>query len=233
MRRSERHHALLDVLRANAERPVSVPRLADRFGVSTRTIERDVLALQDAGVPLYAVPGRTGGYAIRRDYSLPPLAFTSAEATAVVAGLSVMMGSPFADEARLALDKVLAVMPPERRQHSRALAARVAARAPEGPTDPGIAEVVRSVLDEPRVVVLEYVSHESGERTRREVEPLGLITVRNGWILVGWCRLRHGVRGFRTDRILAINSTDEVPPMRTPDPLVEDLSRWDFRGVDR
>ncbi|MDN5687703.1 MAG: YafY family transcriptional regulator [Brachybacterium sp.] len=233
MRRSERHHALLDVLRANAERPVSVPRLAARFEVSTRTIERDVRALQEAGVPLYAVPGRTGGYAIRRDYSLPPLAFTPAETTAVAAGLSVMMGSPFAEHASRAMDKVLGSMPPERRQRSRALAARVAAMAPEGPTDQRIADVVRSVLDDPRVVVLEYARPETGERTRRAVEPLGLITVRGGWILVGWCRLRGGVRGFRTDRILEITSTQEVPPERDPDPLGEDLSRWDFRGVDR
>ncbi|GAA1487888.1 helix-turn-helix transcriptional regulator [Brachybacterium sacelli] len=233
MRRSERHHALLDVLRANAERPVSVPRLAARFAVSTRTVERDLRALQDAGVPLYAMPGRTGGYAIRRDYSLPPLAFTPAEATAVAAGLSVMMGSPFAEDAHRALDKVLAAMPPERRERARGLAVRVAAMAPEAPTEPDIAEVVREVLDRPRVVELEYSSHETGECTRRTVEPLGLITVRGGWILVGWCRLREGVRGFRTDRILAIERTDEVPPERSPDPLAADLSRWDFRGLDR
>ena len=233
MRRSERHHALLDVLRANAERPVSVPRLAARFEVSTRTIERDVHALQEAGVPLYAVAGRTGGYAIRRDYSLPPLALTPPEAMAVTAGLSVMMGSPFAEDASRAMDKVLGAMPPARRRRSRALAARVAAMAPEGPTDQHIAEVLRAVLERPRVVELDYARPGTGERTRRSVEPLGLITVRGGWILVGWCRLRGGVRGFRTDCILEIARTDEVPPQRDPDPLEEDLSRWDFRGVDR
>lgn len=233
MRRSERHHAILDVLRANAERPISVPRLAERFTVSTRTIERDLRALQESGVPIYAETGRHGGYAIRRDYSLPPLAFTPAEATAVAAGLSVMMGSPFAEDSRRAMDKVLGAMPPEQRARAGALAARVASMAPEEPTDPGVAVTVREVLEKPRVVELEYASHETEERTRRAVEPLGMITVGGGWILVGWCRLRDGVRGFRTDRILAIEMTDEVPPHRTPDPLDADLSRWDFRGYDR
>ncbi|WP_193105758.1 YafY family protein [Brachybacterium sp. FME24] len=233
MRRSERHHAILDVLRAHAERPISVPRLAERFTVSTRTIERDVRALQESGVPIYAETGRRGGYAIRRDYSLPPLAFTPAEATVVAAGLSVMMGSPFAEDSRRAMDKVLGAMPPEQRGRAGALAARVASMAPAEPTDPGIAATVREVLEQPRVVELEYASHETGERTRRAVEPLGMITVGGGWILVGWCRLRDGVRGFRTDRILAIEQTDEVPTPRTPDPLAADLSRWDFRGHDR
>lgn len=233
MRRSQRHHAVLDVLRANAERPFSVPRLAERFAVSTRTIERDLRALQEAGVPIYAVAGRHGGYAVRRDYSLPPLAFAPREATAVVAGLSVMTASPFAEDSRRAMDKVLAAMPPEQRDRARSLATRVATMAPERSTDPEIAEVVRSVLDEPHVVELEYCSHESSERTRRTVEPLGLITVRGGWILVGWCRLRDGVRGFLIDRILGIHATDEVPPERTPDPFDADLSRWDFRGYER
>lgn len=233
MRRSERHHALLDVLRANAERPVSVPRLAERFAVSARTIERDLAALQSAGVPLYAEPGRCGGYAIRRDYSLPPLAFTLAEASAVTAGLSIMMGSPFAGEAQQALDKVLGAMPPDRRRRARALAGRVAAQAPETLTAPSIAQVVREVVEDRRVVEIEYLARDTEEPTRRAVEPLGLITVRGAWILVGWCRLRDAVRGFRTDRILAILATPEVPPERTPDPLIADLARWDFRGVDR
>ncbi|MGP9680810.1 helix-turn-helix transcriptional regulator [Brachybacterium sp. AOP3-A1-3] len=233
MRRSERHHALLDVLRANAERPVPVPRLAERFAVSTRTIERDLAALQASGVPIYAEPGRRGGYAIRRDYSLPPLAFTLAEATAVTAGLSVMMGSPFAGDAQRAMDKVLGAMPPERRQRARALAGRVAAQAPEQPTADAISQVVRDVVEDRRVVEIEYLSSGTEKPIHRMVEPLGLITVRGGWILVGWCRLRDGVRGFRTDRIHSIRATSEIPPERSPDPLAADLSRWDFRGVDR
>lgn len=233
MRRSERHHAIVDVLRANAERPFAVPRLAECFDVSTRTIERDLAALQSSGVPIYAQPGRQGGYAIRRDYSLPPLAFTLAEATTVTAGLSVMMGSPFAGDAQQAMDKVLGAMPPERRRRARALAGRVAAQAPEQPTADAIAQVVRDVVEDRRVVELEYLARDTELPTRRVVEPLGLITVRGGWILVGWCRLREAVRGFRTDRIRSITATSEISPERDPDPLAADLARWDFRGLDR
>ncbi|MGP9538044.1 helix-turn-helix transcriptional regulator [Brachybacterium sp. AOP43-C2-M15] len=143
------------------------------------------------------------------------------------------MGSPFAEDARRAMDKVLVAMPPERRDRARSLAARVATMAPEGPTDPDVAAAVREALDAPRVLELECSSHEPGEHTRPAVEPLGLITVRGGWILVGWCRLRGGVRGFLTDRILSLRITEEGPPRRRPDPLEQDLSRWDFRGHER
>ncbi|WP_040156154.1 helix-turn-helix transcriptional regulator [Mobilicoccus massiliensis] len=228
MKRSERQHALVDLLRANAEHPVSVSRLAARFEVSTRTIERDIRALQEAGVPIYGREGRAGGYAIGRDYSLPPLGLTLDEAMAVLGGLTVMSGSPFAPHARTAMDKVIAVLPADRREASRALATRVASLAPEQPTTDEVAAVVRDVVVEPRVVELVYVSPATGERTERAVEPLGLIDVRGNWILIGWCRLRGAVRGFRTDAVESIRRTEEVPPIRDSDPLADDLSRWEF-----
>jgi predicted DNA-binding transcriptional regulator YafY len=46
---------------------------AERFGVSSSTIERDLRSLQDASVPLYATAGRRGGYAILPDFALPPV----------------------------------------------------------------------------------------------------------------------------------------------------------------
>lgn len=233
LRRSDRQHALVDVLRAAAERPVSVSRLARRFDVSARTIERDVRALQDGGVPIYGEPGRTGGYAICRDYSLPPLALTPEEALAAVAGLGLMTGSPFADAALSARDKILGTVPGELRERSRSLASRVAMLAPEEPTRDEVSETVRRVLLNPEVVRLRYRAPGSGEVTDRDVEPLGLIHVRANWILVGWCRLREAVRGFRTDGIEEIHRTGEPVPMRDPDPLEEDLARWDFLGMDR
>jgi predicted DNA-binding transcriptional regulator YafY len=228
VKRSDRHRALVDLLRARAEQPISVPRLADRFEVSTRTIERDIRALQEAGVPIYGVPGCTGGFAIGRDFSLPPLAITPAEALAVLAGLGVMDGSPLARDAVRVRDKVLAAMSPQQRAQGRAFAARVALMAPDRPTEDEVARVVREVLVEPRVVELAYCDPRTGACTERSVEPLGMILVRGNWILVGWCRLRGGVRGFRTDGITAIRHTSERPPVRDPDPLVSDLSRWDF-----
>ncbi len=71
VKRAERQYALVDLLRA-ARRPVSAARLAREFGVSTRTVERDIASLQVAGVPLYADHGVAGGYSILREYSLPP-----------------------------------------------------------------------------------------------------------------------------------------------------------------
>ena len=64
MNRTDRLYALVEELRAVAPRPRSARQLAERYEVSARTIERDILALQESGVPIYAETGRRGGYAI-------------------------------------------------------------------------------------------------------------------------------------------------------------------------
>jgi len=58
--RTDRLYALVEELRATAPRSRGAGRLAARFEVSIRTIQRDVLALQDAGVPIWATPGPGG-----------------------------------------------------------------------------------------------------------------------------------------------------------------------------
>jgi biotin operon repressor len=71
-------------------RCTSTSALAERFGVSSRTIERDLRSLQDAGVPLYATAGGRGGYAILPDFALPPVRLSAQEATACLAALALM-----------------------------------------------------------------------------------------------------------------------------------------------
>ena len=83
MNRTDRLYAIVEELRAVAPRPRSGRWLALRFEVSTRTVERDIAALQQAGVPVYAEPGRTGGYVLDRATTLPPVNVTPAEAVAI------------------------------------------------------------------------------------------------------------------------------------------------------
>jgi predicted DNA-binding transcriptional regulator YafY len=109
--RTDRLYALVEDLRASAPRPRSARQLAARYEVSPRTIERDILALQESGVPVYAEPGRRGGYAIDKTMTLPPVNFTAAEMVAIAVALARDERTPFAAATRSALRKVLAVAP--------------------------------------------------------------------------------------------------------------------------
>src|SRR5688572_15213633 len=84
MRRTERLFALAEYLRGRRT-GVTAETLAERFGVTIRTIYRDLDALREASMPLAAERGRGGGYALDKSYSLPPVNFTAREAALLVA----------------------------------------------------------------------------------------------------------------------------------------------------
>src|SRR3954454_1772708 len=110
MNRTDRLYALVEELRARAPRTMRAAELAARFEVSTRTIERDLLALQEAGVPIWAQPGPGGGYSLNVDTTLPPLNLTPAEAAAIATALAATRAMPFATAGRSALHKLAGVM---------------------------------------------------------------------------------------------------------------------------
>jgi predicted DNA-binding transcriptional regulator YafY len=108
--RTDRLYALVEELRAVAPRLRRSAQLAARFEVSVRTIERDLLALQVAGVPIWAQPGPGGGYAVDPAHTLPPVNFTAAEATAIATALATPGATPLPQAARTALQKLVAAM---------------------------------------------------------------------------------------------------------------------------
>lgn len=122
---TDRLYALVEELRAVAPRPRSTRWLAEKFDVSPRTIERDLSALQQSGVPTWAEPGRTGGYCLDAAHTLAPLGFTVDEALAVMIGLGALATSPFRDAATSALRKVVAVTDGRLLKETAELATRV------------------------------------------------------------------------------------------------------------
>jgi predicted DNA-binding transcriptional regulator YafY len=135
--RTDRLYALVEDLRVVAPRPRSARQLAGRYEVSTRTIERDILALQEAGVPIYAVAGRCGGYVIDKALTLPPVNFTAAEMVAMAVSLARVEPAPFASSLRSALRKVLAVAPAAQTAEAAQLMDRVRLIGTNGPGSAG------------------------------------------------------------------------------------------------
>src|SRR5689334_3705708 len=108
MQRTPRLFALAEYLRGRRT-GVTAEALAERFGVTVRTIYRDLDALRDASMPLAAERGRGGGYALDRSYSLPPVNFTAREAALLVAlgrYAIEMRLLPFTETLESGLDKV-------------------------------------------------------------------------------------------------------------------------------
>jgi predicted DNA-binding transcriptional regulator YafY len=210
MNRLDRLYALVEELRAAGPPGRSAPRLAERFEVSVRTIERDILALQEAGVPISAQLGRRGGYVLDRSMTLPPLNFTPAEAVAMAVGLRRLDDTPWARDARTALLKVVAAMPAGAASRARTLADGVRLLVqPLSAPDQAIADAIVRAVEEATPIEIDYL--DVGARsTVRVVEPHHVVLGPNGSYVTGWCRLRHDERVFRIDRIHSVQPLDGV-----------------------
>lgn len=221
MNRTDRLYAIVEELRAVAPRPMSATRMAERFEVSVRTIERDILALQEAGVPVWAERGRNGGYAIDTRTTLPPLNLDADEALAVMIALAAMPPAPFTAAGRRARQKVLAVMRPGDADAARTLARRMRLRSRAvDATPPAVVDAVEQAVRGRRVVHLAYADAD-GALTERDVEVHGVHLSADDAYIVGWCRLRDDGRVFRLDRIRSISLTAEVAPIRDLDAVLD------------
>ncbi|WP_331734987.1 WYL domain-containing protein (plasmid) [Streptomyces sp. NBC_00597] len=207
MNRTARLYALVEELRAAAPRQLTVAELAARFEVSTRTVQRDLQVLMEAGVPVRSAPGRGGGWSIDPAMTLPPVRFTVEEAWALAVALAAADArTPYAGAARTAAQKVAASMTGPASAAAGDLAARIVALPP--PSHSAVRAAVEQALATHTVLRLSYVDA-AGREGDRTVEPAGLLTAGGRWYLIAWCRMRRAGRGFRLDRITAATPTTE------------------------
>jgi predicted DNA-binding transcriptional regulator YafY len=187
--------------------------LAQRFGVSRRTIYRDMSALSESGVPIVSLPGE--GYELMEGFSLPPLAFTPEEASALFLGgrlLTEHATGRLGMDAAQALEKLAAILPAPTRAWVERLTAIVGfiASRPRFDLDDSRLALLQDAIAERRVVHLRYHSRSRDEATERDVEPVRLHYNDGVWYVTGYCRLRTGSRDFRLERIEELAVLDEV-----------------------
>lgn len=198
--------------------------LADRLGVSARTVRRDVDQLRRLGYVVDSVPGAAGGYQLVAGGQMPMLALDPDEALALVVGLSAAVNSGVADLAEpsvSALTKVLQVLPSELRQRSEALrAVTVAPRLTENQSRVPAAvlgTVAQACRDSVRLR-FGYTAR-TGVASDRSVEPYRLVNLGIRWYLLAYDMDRTDWRTFRVDRM-----ADPTPARNTftPRPLPTD-----------
>ncbi len=208
MNRTDRLYAIREELRRADGRGRTATELAERFETSTRTIKRDISALQQAGLPVWATPGPGGGYVVDASATLPPVNFTTAEATAVAVALSVHSAGPYAVAGREALAKIMDSLGPEQRDAVHALAGRIWIRESHAEPNKTVKQIEQGVTDS-LVVTIDYLDAQ-GAISRRQIEPHLLARTRGTWYAVAWCRLRNAPRWFRLDRIMSARLTRQT-----------------------
>ncbi|MDN0195897.1 YafY family protein [Streptomyces sp. S.PNR 29] len=223
---------LLSLLQAHRE--WSGTELAERLGVSPRTVRRDVDRLRELGYPVNASPGTGGGYQLGAGAELPPLLLDDDEAVAVAVGLrtAAWQGIEGIGETSVrALAKLEQVLPNRLRRRVSALNAFTVPMlrvAQPSAVDPAVLTELAHLCRDAERLRFEYRGHD-GATTRRTVEPHRLVCSERRWYLVAWDLDREDWRTFRVDRV-----TPKPPhgPRFVPrEPPAEDLAAYVSQGV--
>ncbi|MFJ6079777.1 helix-turn-helix transcriptional regulator [Streptomyces sp. NPDC092369] len=211
---------LLSLLQNSRAWPGS--ELAERLGVSGRTVRNDIDRLRDLGYPVDATRGTTGGYRLGAGAAMPPLLLDDEEAVAVTIALrTAAQGAvPGTEETSLrALAKLEQVLPSRLRRRVRTLQAYTVAVPADRPAPTVSADVLTTVVsacrDQERLR-FDYLDH-AGSATRRVVEPYRAVNWGRRWYLVAWDVEREDWRTFRIDRIQPRTPTGpRFTPRRPP-----------------
>lgn len=181
--------------------------LAEKLGVSLRTIHRYFGMLDDMGIPVYSERGPYGGFSLVRGYKMPPLVFTLEEAVAVVLGTGIvqeMWGDLYREAAQGALAKLENLLPEEQsREVSWARQSLVATgmnRADLKAQTPALEKLRRSIREHRRVN-MRYQTNQVPHPSDRELDPYALVHRWGWWYVIGFCHVHQDVRTFRVDRI--------------------------------
>lgn len=209
--RTDRLLAIIWLLRTRTK--IKAEELAAIFGVTPRSIYRDVQALVEANVPVISLPGPDGGYSLMKEYSVTPITFSDDEVAALFVGagmLQAMRLGHFAKAVRSAMDKITRVLPTGQEERlrtlQRAIHPELGGRALDE-TEMRLHQLLEQAIVNGTVLHAVYRGTD-GDSTERDIEPYGLVYQTGWWYAVAYCQMRQGMRMFRLDRFQQLQPTD-------------------------
>ena len=220
METSARLLRLLSLLQIRPEWPGA--ELADRLGVTVRTLRRDVHKLRTLGYPVHAAPGVAGGYRLGAGAALPPLLLDDDEAVAVALSLRTAAShavTGVGEASVRALAKLEQVLPSRLRERAVAIShATVPLTLPGAAVDADVLTVIARACRNRERIVFGYRRGLDGDLTDRRVEPHRLVQAGYRWYLVALDLERADWRTFRADRIESARLTGvRFEPRDPPD----------------
>lgn len=214
MNRIDRLTAILLLLQGG-KRPAA--EIARRFEVSRRTIQRDIDALCEMGIPITADLGISGGYSLPPDYSLPPLALTLHEALLLRLALSSLLQlseTPFKEERESLLAKIQTLLP---RRASGDLDQIQQTLSLDIPSRPYQAPFLDHLLESAREQLWLSVTYRSENGVSQQtLLPLRLRTEAGLWYCEAYSYEREGTRVYRVDRFLDVRVAPSPPQLERP-----------------
>lgn len=212
MNRIDRVSAIL--IQLQSRRVVKAGDIAERFGISLRTVYRDVKTLEEAGIPIIGEAGV--GYSIMDGYRLPPVMFTREEATAFLTAEKIvekMADNSVTEHHRSAMYKIRSILKTSEKALLEDIDQSIAVLKNTHQLQVDHKDHIQTLLSsiaQKKVITIDYFAKHSQEHTKRDIEPIGIFYKDSFWHLIGFCRMRGDYRDFRVDRINQVKVTEKV-----------------------
>ncbi|OYD40846.1 helix-turn-helix transcriptional regulator [Sphingobacterium cellulitidis] len=199
------------LIQLQCKRLLTAHELAEKFGISKRTIYRDIKTLEQAGVPILTDDGK--GYTLMEGYRMPPVMFTENEANALITAEQLVLKNKDASLVKDytdAIHKIKAVLRNNTKDKANLLSERVlSGQNLESSRTSNNLSILQLALTNFNLVQIQYYSPYNDQITERTVEPFAIYTTQENWLLIAFCRLRKGYRSFRLDRIKSLQVLNE------------------------
>ncbi|MDC0584664.1 YafY family transcriptional regulator [Bacteroidales bacterium] len=211
MNRIDRLQAILTHLQS--KKTVTGHEIADRFNISLRTVYRDIKALEEGGVPIGSEAGV--GYFINDTYHLPPVMFTTAEASSLIIASKLvekMSDNNIQKNFEAALYKIKSVLRSSDKDHIEEFQEKVSVvgyHPQHNESGNKCLSQIEKALVKKQLLNIAYEAQYSGEQTLRTIEPIGLCHYGYAWHVIAYCHLRHQYRDFKLTRIKSISSKQQ------------------------
>lgn len=187
-----------------SKRLITGTEMADRFGVSLRTVYRDIRKLEEAGVPIITEEGK--GYSIMDGYTVSPVQFQQEEVNALITAEKIIAktkNDSLITNFGNALLKIKSTFQSNMQTKSEMLDAKMLVFSSTKTTvQNNSLSAIQSAMTNFYGVKIKYQKVHTDEISEREIEPAAMYSIDDIWIVIAWCHLRNDYRSFRLDRIL-------------------------------
>ena len=214
MNSTERRLNILVLLQSNQN--WNVDQMAEHFGVSRRTIFRDLKTFSELNLPV--TYDKDSGYGMMKGFSIPPIMFSPKELSTILIGLSFVesqVDETLVKDAQAVQYKINSVLPTEElKQFMRSLGDKTivdpykkyAAEKRKG----GDWFTIANAIAKQHEILFDYETARTGEKSRRRVKPYLIVYFTDHWTLIGYCTERKGIRSFRLDRLSDVELTPQT-----------------------
>ena len=191
---------------------ISAKELAEKFGISVRTVYRDIEAINMAGIPIVSYPGNNGGFGIIENYKLDHQLLTLNNLCSMLSALKGVNSSLEDVELESSIEKLRNLIPHDKTHHLDLRMEQIIIGMQPwayNSRQKQLVKLIQNAITQTQLITISYRSY-ANETSIRQIEPMSLVFKSYTWYLFAYCYLKEDFRVFRISRIIDLQIEDVI-----------------------